>query len=907
MAAPAVPSPQKKLIEVLQREQDILWRILWENIDKVKELTDSTSATLRGPEIESMPKTAKIWLHQVREINRDIEDILEKSPSKTCSSKGSNILSCITQPINFVARQRIYKQVQSLSACIDTIKLRLSLLTNFDDKEAPANPTRYQLDDRQLDMLSLDEAKVIGIGYPKAKVTQLLMDEEKQLRVISIIGSAGVGKTTLARSVYNDKKVQGRFRCHAWITIGAPIPMVDRLKSIMVQIFVEKLEEIPARLDFMDEIQIAEVIGRYLADKSFLVVLDDIWNSDTWDYLKLALPNNGQGSRIIVSTRAQEIGRDCRLASDIQIFEKRPLNEDDAWLLFCNKAFPAIQARCPAELEETGRKIVRECHGVPLLVVTIGGLMSMKEQTVQVWKNALDNLHKKYLPEFTLPSILWFAYSDLPHHLKCCLLYFIMFPRKYSIKRMTLIRLWMAEGFIKNDQESTLEDTAGRYLTELIDRGMVQVADFYDYGRVKSCSVHDMLREIIILKSTEDNFGIPVTRGVNKVRGNVRRLSIINTNDDFLEDNSCTNLRTLFVFGASSISTTSLHAFLVGFRLLRILDLEGAPVESLPDELPDLFYLRYLSLRNTRIDKLPKSLKKMMNLQTLDLKGTYVSQLPSGITKLESLRHLLAYRYYSGRHPPYYYTLGVTLPRGIGNLKELQKLTYVEANQGNGTIEELGSLTQLRRLGIVKLRERDCMHLCSSVAKMTELLSLSASSLDDEILDLGSLNPAPQCLRRLYLRGPLPGIPSWLHSLKNLVRIRLRWSRLNEDSLKELQSLPLVELALIQAYDGTKLEFTQGFARLEILELDHLTNLEHINLEKSMPGLQKISIRSCDKLLTIPHGIEGLENLKELYLFAMPKNFVESLMTGGVKHRRVEHIPVIRHFNEHRDISLTNL
>ncbi|KAF0899261.1 hypothetical protein E2562_015918 [Oryza meyeriana var. granulata] len=67
--------------------------------------------------------------------------------------------------------------------------------------------------------------------------------------------------------------------------------------------------------------------------------------------------------------------------------------------------------------------------------------------------------------------------------------------------------------------------------------------------------------------------------------------------------------------------------------------------------------------------------------------------------------------------------------------------------------------------------------------------------------------------------------------------------------------------------------------------LDHLTNLEHINLEKSMPGLQKISIRSCDKLLTMLHGIEGLENLRELYLFAMPKNFVESLMKGE---RRLE-------------------
>jgi disease resistance protein RPM1 len=173
----------------------------------------------------------------------------------------------------------------------------------------------------------------------------------------------------------------------------------------------------------------------------------------------------------------------------------------------------------------------------------------------------------------------------------------------------------------------------------------------------------------------------------------------------------------------------------------------------------------------------------------------------------------------------------------------------------------------------------------------------------DEPLDLHSLNPAPQRLERLYLRGQLLNLPSWIFSLRNLVRIRLRRSKLSEDSVKELQSLPVIELALIQAYDGESLHFSEGFSRLQILEIDHLTNLEHICFREAMPKIQKMSIRSCEKLNTIPDGIEGLKHLKEIHLFAMPEAMVSSLKEGGADKHKVEHVPVIRIYNEHRDIS----
>ncbi|CAO2188248.1 unnamed protein product [Urochloa humidicola] len=895
-------SPQQRLIALLSSKQEMLRRMPWRSKDRVMEPFRSVSDELSDPGIvDGAGDVIKKWVQQVTEISRDVEDMLEETTHSSSSSGSIIILSTIASTIGaFFARRRMAKQVKHIISRIDTIKLRLSLLANLDDRESPANATRYRMDDRQLDPLSLD-VEALGVDSCQEKVRLWLLDTTPGLTLVSVVGTAGVGKTTLVRSVYNEPLVKGRFRCHAWVTVGAASSAAALLRRIMLQVFLER-QEMPVNADSMEEMQLADTVGHYLSDKPYLVVLDDVWSSDVWDYLSVALPDNDLGSRIVVSSRVPDIGSHCWWAPVVQVLNHSPLDHDGSLRLFRRKALWS-----PPEPEAVwAEEIVRECRGLPLLLVVMGGLMSTKEQSAPAWKAVLDQLHRtsKDLQQLTLPAVLWFAYNDLPSRLKACFLYFVLFPRTYCAKRTALIRLWIAEGFVHKEDGRTLEDTAEEYLRELISRNLVQVTDYHDYGKVRSCSVHDMFREIIIHKSEEENFGTSVTRDVDRVGANVRRISMIDAREDFLSDVRATGVRTLFMLGASSASTSSFLSSISDYKLLRVLDLEGAPVDRLPQELPDGLYLRYLSLRNTRISKLPKSVRKLIHLQTLDLKGTYVSELPPGISRLHNIRHLLAYRYYIGRHPPYYYALGVTLPRGIGQLRELQKLTYVEATQENGTLAELGNLTQLKRLGIVKLRKGDGPRLCSSVSQMTELLSLSASSISlDEPLDLCSLDPAPQRLERLYLSGQLTKLPRWIFSLHNLARIRLRRSKLSDDSVSELQSLPVIELALIQAYDGKTLNFSEGFTKLQILEIDHLNNLEHMSFGEAMPNIQKMNIRSCGKLNNIPDGIENLKHLKEIQLFAMPKAMVSSLKEGGTDKHKVKHIPVIRVYNEHRDVS----
>ncbi|KAK1268906.1 Disease resistance protein RPM1 [Acorus gramineus] len=321
-----------------------------------------------------------------------------------------------------------------------------------------------------------------------------------------------------------------------------------------------------------------------------------------------------------------------------------------------------------------------------------------------------------------MKRIILLSYTDLPYNLKSCFLYLSLFPEDYNIKFMKLIRLWMAEGFVKSNQQNIMvEEVAKEYINVLIKRGLILIADRNSYGKVISCRVHDVVREIILSKAREENF-------------------------------------TTF--------TDGVHMF----RLLKVIDLDGMPLKVFPPEITELLHLRYLSLRDTSISELPKSIKRLHNLETLDLKGTMVRELPVEILKLRKLRHLLVYRYDDIQlNRPFDSVKGVRMPIGIGKMLELQKLSYLDGRPGQ--VKELRKLTQLKRLGIIKLRTEDGRDLCDAIQNMESLLSFSvASSHENELLDL-CLSQPPKLLQRVYLKGMLESLPSWITMLQNLVKL----------------------------------------------------------------------------------------------------------------------------------------
>jgi disease resistance protein RPM1 len=281
----------------------------------------------------------------------------------------------------------------------------------------------------------------------------------------------------------------------------------------------------------------------------------------------------------------------------------------------------------------------------------------------------------------------------------------------------------------------------------------------------------------------------------------------------------------------------------------------------------------------------------------LDLKHTQISELPVGILKLRKLRHLLVYRYEIDSDDRIHTKYGFQPPPQIGSLQSLQKLCFVEANQGGDLLLELGRLNQLRRLGIVRFRKEHGKALCSSVTKLTDLRALSITSItDSEFIDLEYLSNPPRFLQRLYLTGRLQSLPEWLHSSDSLVKLVLKWSRLSDDPLLSLQHLPnLVHLELVQVYDGEMLCFqAKGFQRLKFLGINKLESLRVITVQQgAMPCLEKLIVQSCKELKRVPSGIEHLTTLKVLEFFNMPKELIMTLQPSEENgdYLKVAHVP----------------
>ncbi|PON38695.1 NB-ARC domain, LRR domain containing protein [Parasponia andersonii] len=503
-----------------------------------------------------------------------------------------------------------------------------------------------------------------------------------------------------------------------------------------------------------------------------------------------------------------------------------------AWELFCNKAFHEIVGTCPIHLYKLSHEIVEKSKGLPLAIKAIAGLLSTKNNIVDEWRKLLTSLSSQLESNEHLTSItkiLLLSYNDLPYDLKSCFLYFGIFKQDNSIRSGRLIRQWIAEGFVMSKKDKTLEEVAEEYMAELISRNLVQVSDVYFDGKPRTCRIHDLLQEIILNKMEDLSFCQVLSGNDSNIKGLIRRMSIIN---------------------ACAITTN--------FKLLKVLDFDDAPnLDHFPEDIGCLFHFKYLSVRGTRVRLLPKSIGKLENLGTLDLKESLVLQLPIEIRRLYKLRHLLAC--HTDWNESYHIDKqkGVKEEKGIGRLQSLQKLYFIEVNVvGVDTFEELSKLTELRKLGIKKLRSADGRISCDCIQIMNYLESLDVATIsEDEMLDLESM-------------------------LENLVRIRISWSKLEDDLVKALKNLPnLLDIGFSSnAYYGEELKFEEGaFPKLKVLRVRSSSKLRWLIIEEgALCNLEEFHIGPRLQLKELSCGFQHLRNLEEVSFREMPANFLMS-------------------------------
>lgn len=743
-----------------------------------------------------------------------------------------------------------------------------------------------------------EEDEIVGFEEAEKQLSEQFLERDSRLLAISIVGPGGSGKTSLLKNVYKSKKVQGFFDCHAWIDVSGPFEL-DKLLLNMLRKLEPELEDTN---DLTDKLELV------LRDKRFVVVLDNIGSKEDFACIARVLPNGLPGSKVIITSRNSDVGSNS-VSSKYTHDLKGGIPWESAWYLLCKKVFQNSKGNCPPDLEEWAQYILKRCEGLPLAVSAVGNLLAItKPQTPLAWKNFHDSLGS----DLPIISRSWeLSYRDLSSNLKTCFLYFGMFPEDYSISRERLIRLWVAEGFVKPHTVKRIEAVAESYLNELVGRNLVMVSAREIDGRVKRCRVLNLVRDYIIPKA-KHFITVLEANSVDNILADtsgkeIRRLSV-QCNINLLRGRDLRRVRTLLVFGAfdgQTVTNSELHEVLKACKLLRVLDLQGASnLEYFPKYVKRLTLLRYLSLRETQIKTVPRSIKNLGFLESLDLKQTQVTDLPKQIDKLYNLRHLLAYRHDIKNYVTFGAVQGVEVSAGnVGALARIQKLSLIKVKKNRNIIKALGELKSLKRLGLIDLKREDGGELCSTVKKMVNLSTFDVQSTsEDEILDLDQMQSSPGpplYLQHLYLKGRLEGVPKWVPKLRSLSKVGLKWSKLKptKNPLKDLEALPsLMELELADYYTGKELIFkSETFQKLMILSIDKFDKLNFMKVEsKAMPMLKKLTMSRCRNLKLLPVFCPGdLKSLEELLLYDMCNEFIAKLEKDGEDREAFQHVGVI--------------
>ncbi|VAI62969.1 unnamed protein product [Triticum turgidum subsp. durum] len=606
--------------------------------------------TLQDPDVQ-----VKAWISLVRELAYDIEDVIDKFIHRL--GNGGQHQGTFKEFFRKTSRRlKTLGSHRGIANQINNLKIRLKevkeLKTSYKLDDIPSSPLEHSVVDPRLSALFVEEAHLVGIDGPRDNIVNWMLESEnsstKHRKVLSIVGFGGLGKTTLAREVY--RKIQGHFHCHALVSVSQKPTVKKIMKDLISQVPCKK--DFTEGIDTWDEKKYIEKLRELLHDKRYLIVIDDIWSMSAWDAIKYAFPENDFSSRIIATTRIVDVATSCCLGGNGRMYEMEALSDLHSKGLFFKRIF-CSEDYCPDVLKEVSEKILKKCGGLPLAIISISSLLASRPVVKDEWervKRSIGSALDKNRSLDAMNSILSLSYNDLSPNLRTCLLYLSIYPEDYVIERDILVRRWIAEGFISEERGQSKQEVAENHFYELINKSMVQPVGIGYDGKARACQVHDMMLELIISESVEDNFISLAGHGQTDLAncdGLIQRLSVQQIDPELasiLENEDLSHLRSLTVIGSTCIKHLPR---LVRFEALRVLDFndcKGLHDQYDIDGIDKLFQLKYLRFRGTDMLNLPSGIVRLYGLETLDLRDTYITKLPTGIIQHVKLQHLLTAR-----------------------------------------------------------------------------------------------------------------------------------------------------------------------------------------------------------------------------------------------------------------------
>ena len=850
--------------------------------EKLESMFTAIKATLEyAEEKQFSDKAIKDWVGKLKDAAYELDDILdecvyeqllleeEEEDVRCCVSEMVRSSSlCSFHPKHIYFRYKIAKRMKILSERLDRIATERDQLrlTSMIQEE-----TRGVSEWRQTFSL-VNEPKVYGREEDIKTIVEFLAgaaSRAENLPVYPIVGQGGLGKTTLAKLIYNHRDLKD-FQLKIWVCVSEDFGLERILKAI-----IEAASEEVCKNSGLEPMQ--RTLRKLLSGKRYLLVLDDVWDvmnqnwEENWQMLRSVLDCGEKGASVLVTTRFSNV-------AEIMGTIKHPhrlseLSEYYCWELFKHQAFGADEVELE-ELVVIGRKIVKKCGGVPLAAKAVGGLLRF-HRNKDKWLNIMEsNLLMLSSNEKSILPVLRLSYLNLPVQLRQCFAYCAIFLKDELIKKQYLIELWIANGFISSDGRLDAEDVGDEVWSELYRRSLFQDIETDQFGKVTSFKMHDLVHDLAQFVADEEICCITDEdcAPVLFERKRIHHLSDHRWNLYSAQLDQLTSLRTYLKRTRSKeLSSDVLKCY--SLRLLHV-----NLLEELSSSIGNLKYLTYLNLSRGRFKTLPESLCKLLNLKILKLDYCQsLQKLPDGLVRLKALQQL---------------SLKVcrslsTLPPYIGKVNSLRSLSmYFVGEQKGFLLSELGLLKLKRDLEIKHLERvkniNDAKESNMSSKQLNNLMlrwrTVREGELegnDKEVLE--ALEPCTETLQSLRVEG-YQGVsfPQWMSSpfFKNLTSLEL-WSCTNCIKLPVLRNLP--SLKRLQITEAKYVKYVQeecydndvGFMGLEYLTLRNLPSLIRLSSEdgeNQFPCLSTLDIEDC------PHfSLQGLPSLKWLRMSRNPK------------------------------------
>ncbi|WVZ54680.1 hypothetical protein U9M48_005444, partial [Paspalum notatum var. saurae] len=819
----------------------------------------------------------QLWLRQLKHVAYDVDDIVDEfhlEAEKHEANGGNHILSksLITKARSFLLKCKAVRKIQAIKERFAAIVKQRTDFTAIVNSLPDGHPVPHiNRTVRAIPTLpTVDETSVRGRDQEKHEIISKLADNNNQhiIKIVSVIGLGGCGKTTLAKLVFNDGNiVKEHFEVRVWVHVSQEFDVEKLVKKLFEAISGEKSECCSSQ-------KMAETISNKLSGKRYLLVLDDVWTEDRiqWEEFMVHMKSGAPGSSILLTTRSRKV---AEAVESTDLFNLLFLSDVDSWELF-SQSFGVAMNGLDSDFLEVGREIVNKCGGVPLAIKVLAGVLRGKRQ-VEEWKAMRNsNLLEVEDKEHRVSACLRLSYFHLPSHLKQCFTMCSLYPKGQRMYKEQLIDQWIAHDMISLTLGvDSLEDIGDGNFNSLVQVSFLQDVD-EEYGRV-SCKMHDLVHDLarsILCEEISTDMPEDATSSTKYYR----YLSLVEEQKKLLPKKVFHNARAIYVHGGADIifgkelknakhlRSIIVNSFLPSVQLssivqiknLKYLEISGLYFESLPEAISDIWSLQAVHLINSGLLELPKSIGKLQKLRTLNLSGCgELECLPDSIGDCNLLSSIDLYKC----------TSLTALPKSIGKLQKLRMLNLSYCEKLNCLPDSIGDCRMLSSIDCC-----GCEYLTAlpnSVGKLQTLRTLNLSGcwmlkcLPDSIGDCRMLSSI-DCCGCEYLTT-LPNSVGKLQTLRTLNLSGCWGLKCLPDSIGDCNMLS--SIACCSCKELTALPNSIG--RNEMLRVLRLCDTKIEKLPSNITTLRNLEcldLSGCWNLVELPEGIGNLENLQVLNL-----------------------------------------